>query len=388
MEFIALPPEVTSALIHAGPGAGSLVAASAAWQELATNLEDTAEIYRSVLSSLAGSWHGASGAAMAQAAAPYVAWLNTTAVQSQQTAVAAEVAAAAFSSTQASMVHPSVVLANRTRLMHLLATNWFGINLPAIAETEQEYHVMWANNSAAMMRYQATSQQATTQMTQFASPSATTNPTGTVAQTNAVSNASGSAGSKVVNNAVNPAATNLAAAAPDPINVGVGDPTTGYIGLVNQYANQFLSSGYPFNMLSYIAQNTQAQAFQGLGEVGNGLSEGEASLSASLTNAVKGIGTLQVPTAAMGNALTVGKLSLPPAVVGLLPAAPAPAVQLASAASPLPAAPAGFPMMPPLMPSPISPGSGWRKRKPNQYDDIEVGKELKGSVVQPPPSAG
>ncbi|HEY0225412.1 MAG TPA: PPE family protein, partial [Mycobacterium sp.] len=265
MEFIALPPEVTSALIHAGPGAGSLVAASAAWQELATNLEDTAEIYRSVLSSLAGSWHGASGAAMAQAAAPYVAWLNTTAVQSQQTAVAAEVAAAAFSSTQASMVHPSVVLANRTRLMHLLATNWFGINLPAIAETEQEYHDMWANNSAAMMRYQATSQQATTQMTQFASPSATTNPTGTVAQTNAVSNASGSAGSKVVNNAVNPAATNLAAAAPDPINVGVGDPTTGYIGLVNQYANQFLSSGYPFNMLSYIAQNTQAQAFQGLG---------------------------------------------------------------------------------------------------------------------------
>ena len=163
MEFITLPPEVTSALIHAGPGAHSLVAASGAWQELAANLEDTAQIYSSVLSSLTEGWHGASAAAMTQAAAPYVAWLTVTAQQSQQTAAAAETAAAAFTSTLVSMVHPSVVAANRTRLMQLLATNWFGINLPAIAETEQEYQLMWANNSAAMSRYQSTSQQATSQ---------------------------------------------------------------------------------------------------------------------------------------------------------------------------------------------------------------------------------
>ncbi|SPM38423.1 hypothetical protein MNAB215_600 [Mycobacterium numidiamassiliense] len=388
MDFIALPPEVTSALIYAGPGAGSLVEAAAAWQDLTTNLEDTAEIYRSVLASLAGSWHGASALAMAQAAAPYVVWLNTTAVQTQQTAAAAEVAAAAFSSTQASVVHPSVVLANRTRLMQLLATNVFGINLPAIAETEQEYQAMWANNSAAMVRYQATSQQATTQMTQFASPSATTNPTGTAAQTKAVSNATGSATTNAVSNAPNASSNAPLAAASNPINVGVADPTTGYIGLANQYANQFISSGFPINMLSYIAQNTQAQAFQGLGEIGKGLSEGEASLGGAVARLASTVGAAPAPTAALGNALTVGKLSVPPAVVGLLPAAPAPAVQLASAASPLPAAPAGFPMLPPLMPPPVSPGSGWRKRKPNQYDDLEVGKELKGSVVQPPPSAG
>ena len=63
MEFITLPPEVTSALIHAGPGAHSLVAAASAWQELATSLEDTAQIYSSVLSSLTEGWHGASAAA-------------------------------------------------------------------------------------------------------------------------------------------------------------------------------------------------------------------------------------------------------------------------------------------------------------------------------------
>ena len=59
-----------------------------------------------------------------------------------------------------------------------------------------------------------------------------------------------------------------------------------------------------------------------------------------------------------------------------------------AAASPLPAADAGLPMLPPLMPPPVSPGSGWRKRKPHQYDDIEMGKELKGTVIRPPPSAG
>jgi hypothetical protein len=40
------------------------------------------------------------------------------------------------------------------------------------------------------------------------------------------------------------------------------------------------------------------------------------------------------------------------------------------------------------MPPPISPGSGWRKRKAPKYEDISFGKELKGDVMKPPPSAG
>jgi hypothetical protein len=40
------------------------------------------------------------------------------------------------------------------------------------------------------------------------------------------------------------------------------------------------------------------------------------------------------------------------------------------------------------MPPPISPGSGWRKRKPQKYEDIAIGAELKGKVMKPPPSAG
>ena len=93
-------------------------------------------------------------------------------------------------------------------------------------------------------------------------------------------------------------------------------------------------------------------------------------------------------TAATGIGVSIGKLTAPPAVVGLLPSSQVP-VQLASAATPLSAGESGLPMLPPIMPPPISPaGSGWRKRKQQKYEDIAIGAELKGKVMRPPPSAG
>jgi hypothetical protein len=79
----------------------------------------------------------------------------------------------------------------------------------------------------------------------------------------------------------------------------------------------------------------------------------------------------------------MGNLSAPPGAAPLL----SQPVQLASAATPLGTGTPGMPM-PPLMPPPISPGSGWRKRKAQKYEDIAIGKELKGKVMKPPPSAG
>ena len=185
MDLLA-PPEVTSTLIHTGPGAGSLVEAAGAWQRLAVELENSVSTYASTLSSLIESWDGPSAMAMLQSIQPYLLWLRETAQQSAQMATSAAAAATAFSTTRSTVVHPSMVSANRTRLLQLLATNRFGTNTAAIAETENEYQTMWANNAAAMTRYQATTSQATTQLSQFSSPLAATNPEGTANQQAAV----------------------------------------------------------------------------------------------------------------------------------------------------------------------------------------------------------
>jgi PPE-repeat protein len=392
MEFTTLPPEVISALIHSGPGAESLANASAAWQQLSASLEDAADNYAALVSSVDESWYGPSSTAMLQSVTPYVTWLRTTALQAQQTATAAQSAAAAFNSVRAAVVPTATVLANRTRLAQLLATNTFGRNLPAIAQTESEYQTMWANNSAAMTRYQAASSQAST-LPQLTSPTSNTNPSGLTTQA--------STAAPAATTSATPAATSAA------VNLGFGDPTTGYFGLANVYANQFVSSGFPINLLSYLAQSQSAQALQGVNsQVSQGLSEGEGALGGAAANlgggAAGALGALgqsggglsalgaaglgEVNTsAALGAAVPMGNLSAPPGAAPLLQAP----VQLASAATPLGAGGApGMPMVPPLMPPPISPGSGWRKRKAQKYEDIAIGAELKGKVMKPPPSAG
>ena len=100
MEFTTLPPEVISALIHSGPGAESLIEASGAWQQLGTNLEESAGSNGAALSSLIEDWQGLSSSAMAQAVEPYLTWLRTTAQQCQQIAASALAAVAAFTSVQ------------------------------------------------------------------------------------------------------------------------------------------------------------------------------------------------------------------------------------------------------------------------------------------------
>ncbi|CAM3375425.1 PPE family protein [Mycobacterium colombiense] len=375
------PPEVTSTLIHTGPGAGSLIEAAGAWQRLAVELENSVSTYASTLSSLIESWDGPSAMAMLQSVQPYLLWLRETAQQAAQMATSAEAAATAFSTTRATVVHPSVVTANRTRLAQLLATNRFGTNTAAIAETQSEYQTMWANNSAAMTRYQAAASQATTQLSQFNSPLSIVNPAGTANQQASVMQANalgtGNAGSSV-------------GSALNSLNMPGGfDPNAGWFNYFSTWGNQFISSGFPINLLGVWAQLATAQGVQSVGgDIGSGLSEGLGAATASLSNAVKGLGAGMAPTGAMGVGVTVGKLTAPPAVVGLLPGTQT-GVQLASAASPLPAAEPGLPLMPMMVPpTTASAGTGWRKRKQQKYEDVDYGQQVKGKVMPRNPSAG
>lgn len=156
MDYALLPPEVNSARMYSGAGAGPMVAAAAAWDRLASMLGSAAASYRSVVSELTdGQWRGPASASMAGAAEPYVEWMNTTATQAEQTANQARAAATAFEAAFAATVPPPVIAANRATLLALIATNFFGQNLPAIAANQAEYAEMWAQDATAMYGYTA-----------------------------------------------------------------------------------------------------------------------------------------------------------------------------------------------------------------------------------------
>ncbi|OCB38418.1 hypothetical protein A5676_15630 [Mycobacterium malmoense] len=189
-DFGALPPEINSARMYSGPGAGPLMAAAAAWDALAAELESYAIGYSSVVADLSQSWSGGAAMAMAAAAAPYVAWASATMTLAEQAAAQARAAAAAYEAAFAATVPPAVVAANRARLAILVATNFFGQNTPAIAATELEYAEMWAQDAAAMYGY-AASASAATALTPFAPPPRTTSDAGQSGQAAAVAQATG-----------------------------------------------------------------------------------------------------------------------------------------------------------------------------------------------------
>jgi PPE-repeat protein len=193
MDYGALPPEINSARMYAGPGSGPMQAAATAWNGLAAELRSAASSYGSVISQLTDeSWTGPSSTEMASAAALYVAWINSTAVEAEQTASQATSAAAAYQAAYSMTVPPTTIAANRTQLASLVATNTFGQNTPAITAIETQYGEMWAQDAAAMYGYAANSA-AASQVTPFTEAPQTTNLAGSAAQSAAVTQAAGTA---------------------------------------------------------------------------------------------------------------------------------------------------------------------------------------------------
>jgi PPE-repeat protein len=187
-DFGALAPEINSGRIYAGPGSAPLLAAASAWDALASELQTTAASYASTITELTSSgWQGPSSQAAAGAAAPYTAWLSSTAAQAVQTASQAQAAAAAYEAAFAASIPPPLIEANRALLAALVATNFLGQNTPAIAATEATYAEFWAQDAGAMYTY-AGAATAASQLTPFTAAPATTNDSGQANQAAAAAN--------------------------------------------------------------------------------------------------------------------------------------------------------------------------------------------------------
>ncbi|MEB4209494.1 PPE family protein [Mycobacterium sp. 94-17] len=171
--FVFFPPEINSALISGGPGPGPLFAAASAWDGLAVELSSSASSFHTVVSDLAGGpWMGPASTSMTVAAVPYVEWLTVAAAQAEVAGLQARMAALAYEGALVATVPLPEVLANRARLLVLIATNFLGVNTAAIAQTELEYVEMWARDVAAMLGYHAGAQSMAQALPQFSVPPA------------------------------------------------------------------------------------------------------------------------------------------------------------------------------------------------------------------------
>ena len=189
MDFGALPPEINSGRMYAGPGSGPMMAAATAWDGLASELGTAASGYSAVIDELtSGPWVGPTSAAMVSAVAPFVGWLGTAAAQAEESASMARAAAAAYETAFMLTVPPPVIVSNRVLLATLVATNFFGQNTPAIMATEAQYVEMWAQDASAMYGYAAASAVAT-QFAPYRPPPNTTSPGGVGNQAGAVAQA-------------------------------------------------------------------------------------------------------------------------------------------------------------------------------------------------------
>jgi PPE-repeat protein len=337
LDFGALPPEINSGRMYAGAGSGPLLAAVAAWDGLASELSLAASSFQSTVSELTGgAWLGPASVSMAAAAAPYLAWMNATAAQAEQTANQARAAAAAYEAAFSAHVPPPLIAANRSLLMSLVATNIVGQNTPAIAATEAEYAQMWAQDAAAMYGYAGASAAATT-LTPFTPPTQNTDPAGSGAQAAVVASAASTstgtaqnaltqaeaATSQVMLNALsNPAFTTF-----ETLTTSLGGYTEGISGAFFS-ASGFLFIGTP--LIRFGVMGLEGLAPAPASAVSAGSEAGLGTLAGSYGSGAgsAGLGGAGV-SAGLSRAGSVGGLSVPQSW-----ATAAPAIRLAATALP------------------------------------------------------
>jgi PPE-repeat protein len=378
LDFGALPPEINSGRMYAGPGPGSMLAAAAAWQSLAEELTSAASGYGSVVSTLtSGSWTGPSSISMAAAASAYES---------------------AFAAT----VPPPIIEANRSLLAALVATNVLGQNTPTISATEAFYAEMWAQDATAMYGYAGASATAA-QVTPFTTPPQTTNSSGLVSQSVAAAQSAGTSGGTDLDTIMSSGPQVISGmpqalqslASPQALDsvastaTGSSTSSTSATSIMNELSTPLKLASMPMSMLSKLfTASSTATAAKAATTAANELGAANAVGLTSSTGALgsAGIGAVgsgaPALSAGMGRATSVGALTVPSAWTGAAPPVTTAGTAMHVGGTPaVSAVPAGTQSaMPPMMPIANMGGRGGAEA-PTRF-------ELRSTVIPFTPAAG
>ncbi|WP_009977040.1 PPE family protein, partial [Mycobacterium avium] len=259
----------------------------------------------------------------------------------------ATAAASVYESAFAAVVPPAEIATNRARLTMLLASNVFGQNSAAIAAAEAEYGQMWAQDAAAMFGY-ASASAAATRLAPFTEPPKTTNDAGIAAQAAALGEATGLGAGTAAADATAPPSGIISQ-----LLEALGNASRGYMDFWDQVLNTL--TGSP------LAGTTWQNTFGILADIGRfstvandsmspinlamtefkmfyklpveGLDIPKSALGAGLGLRSAGAGLTGAVSVGVGEANSVGRLSVPPTW-----ASATPAIRLASGLAPATAA--------------------------------------------------
>jgi PPE-repeat protein len=384
----ALPPEIISGQLYAGPGASSMIAAAEGWRQVAAETETAAEEYDAILVALAEVWKGRTAAAMLAAADPYARWLHATANRANEVAAEARAAAAAFQTALGTAVPPALIAANRGERVQLLSANVFGQNSAAIAATDAIYAQMWAVDVSAMNQYQVSSCAATAAIVPFQPPPARTRPH------------SGPATPSTVQSPANhPPLTAVHASSGGPVRASSGAPAAGS-GAASASTGDGISTIFGMDPTSMASVLVSAAGFGAMaatnaanrplpmtiGALGGAMAApaGVASTAGGTAGIVRAAGPADHATvlASTADGHVMGGLSVPPTwdtrVANLSSTRPlASALGSASDTPPL-ALPVG-------VATPSSNGRQRRRRPYSQPDDFEYGRPMPKILGHNPP---
>jgi PPE-repeat protein len=250
-----------------------------------------------------------------------------------------------------------VIAANRSLLATLVATNILGQNTPAIAATEAHYAEMWAQDAAAMYGYASASASAA-QVTPFATPPQTANPAGLNGTSGGIDTETlMSSGPQLISGmpqtlqslASPQAVGSLASSTTD--STSSSSSSTSSLSMLNSLSTPLRMATMPMSMLSRLfTAGSTANAARAVNTAASELGAAQsAGLGSTTLLASTGAGMPAI-SAGMGQAASVGPLSVPSSWVGAAPSTSAAAMPF-GATSAIPAAhPAAAGAIPPMMP--------------------------------------